>query len=289
MPDPTDLNFSLLSRRSMQRFHSAAAFRLHVFQRARLAINQSGASPMHTSFLTSERAHAASRHFPDGRSLSPASSNPPLNTDGIPDVGKPVAFAKRQIVFHHGDPATHLYWVQDGAVMVQQYLEDGRRQLVDVVLAGGICGFSRQQVYSATCETLQPTILRACRKSELERHGELGWAVSHQIERQLCAAQEHALALGRMTAQEKVCVLLCRFAGKRPIATLEKHFGGLDFHIQLPMTRGEIGDYLGLSLETVCRTLTDLQRKGVIGIGQHHGDIAIFNMKRLQHLAGTSE
>lgn len=244
---------------------------------------------MHTSLLTSERATAAYHHVTDGKILSLPSLDAPLSADGIPNLGKPVSFAKRQIVFRHGDPATHLYWVEEGAVTVQQYLEDGRRQLVDLVLAGGICGFSKQQVYSATCETLQPSVLRVCRKSELERHSELGWAVSHQIERQLCAAQEHALALGRMTAQEKVCVLLSRFVGKRPIATLEKHFGGLDFHIQLPMTRGEIGDYLGLSLETVCRTLTDLQRKGVIGIGQHHGDVVVHSMKRLQRLAGTSE
>jgi CRP/FNR family nitrogen fixation transcriptional regulator len=61
------------------------------------------------------------------------------------------------------------------------------------------------------------------------------------------------------------------------------------FQIQLPMTRGEIGDYPGLSLETVCRTLTELQRKGVIGIGRHHGDEVIHSLKRLKRLCSACE
>jgi CRP/FNR family transcriptional regulator len=208
---------------------------------------------------------------------------------GVPDIGKQLSFGKRQIVCHHGDPATHLFWVEQGAVMVQQYLEDGRRQLVEIVLPGGICGFSQQNLYSATCETLQPSVLRACRKSELERHGELGWVVEHQVERQLCAAQAHSLALGRMTAQERVCALLSRFAEHRRTSRFERPSDGLNVHIQLPMTRGEIGDYLGLSLETVCRTLTDLQRKGIIEIGRHHGDVMIQSVKRLKRLGGGAE
>ncbi len=212
-----------------------------------------------------------------------------LTNLGIPDFGAQLTFAKRQIVCRHGDPATHLFWVEHGAVMVQQYLEDGRRQLVEIVLPGGICGLSQHQLYSATCETLQPSVLRACRKSELERHGELGWVVEHQVERQLCAAQEHALGLGRMTAQERVCALLSRFANQRPMLHFERQTHGPGLSIQLPMTRGEIGDYLGLSLETVCRTMTDLQRKGVITIGRHHGDVIIQSVKRLKRLGGACE
>jgi CRP-like cAMP-binding protein len=172
---------------------------------------------------------------------------------------------------------------------VQRYLEDGRRQLVEIVLPTGICGFSEHHVYSATCETLQPSVLRACRRSELERHPELGWVVEHQVEQQLCAAQEHALRLGRMTAQEKVCALIFKFVGQRSTARFERPSDGLALHIQLPMTRGEIGDYLGLTLETVCRTMTDLQRKGVITIGRHHGDVMIQSVKRLKRLGGSSE
>lgn len=59
-------------------------------------------------------------------------------------------------------------------------------------------------------------------------------------------------------------------------------------NLHLPMTRGEIGDYLGLSLETVCRTLTDLKRKGVIEIGSHHGDVVVNSLRRLKRLGRSS-
>lgn len=246
---------------------------------------------MQINRITGDRASLVEPVGPPGGALSGAKPGLPLhglvNVLGIPDIGKQLIFGKRQIVCHHGDPATHLFWVEQGAVMVQQYLEDGRRQLVEIVLPGGICGFSQNDLYSATCKTLQPSILRACRKSELERHGELGWAVEHQVERQLCAAQEHALALGRMTAHERVCALLSRFAERRHMSRFERPSDGLNVRIQLPMTRGEIGDFLGLSLETVSRTLTDLQRKGMITIGRHHGDVVIHSVKRLKQLGGA--
>jgi CRP/FNR family transcriptional regulator, anaerobic regulatory protein len=208
---------------------------------------------------------------------------------GIPPVGKSLSFAKRQIVFHQGDSATHLYWVEEGAAMVQQYLEDGRRQLVEIVLPGGICGFSPHETYSATCETLQPSVLRACRRTELEQHAELGWQIEHQAERQLCALQEHALSLGRMTAQERVCALLAQFAAQHPSPGFRPGLDGGRLPLHLPMTRGEMGDYLGLSLETVCRALTELQRRGVIEIGRSHGDVAIRSLRRLKRLAGASD
>jgi CRP/FNR family transcriptional regulator, nitrogen fixation regulation protein len=248
---------------------------------------------MHVSRITSHQASPAEPAGLPGRTLRRSQPGVQLHVGvnglGIPDIGTQLTFGKRAIVCHHGDPATHLFWVEQGAVMVQHYLQDGRRQLVGIVLPGGICGFSQQNLYSATCETLRPSVLRACRRSELERHGELGWVVAHQVERQLCAAQAHALALGRMTAQERLCALLSRFAAYRPTSRFERPSDGLNVHIQLPMTRGEIGDYLGLSLETVCRTLTDLQRKGILEIGRHHGDVVIQSVKRLNRLGGASQ
>lgn len=197
-----------------------------------------------------------------------------------------LVLGKREIVYHHGDPATHLFRVEQGAAMVQQYLEDGRRQLVEIVLAGGFCGIASHETYTATCETLEASVLKSFRKAELERHPELGWQVGQQIEAQLCDLQEHALTLGRMTAQERVSNLLVKFA-RRHHAARTAWSPNAALNIHLPMTRGEVGDYLGLSLETVCRTLTELQRKKVITIGPHHGDIAVHNLQYLNRLAGS--
>jgi CRP-like cAMP-binding protein len=203
-----------------------------------MPVDQIGASPMHLNPEIHDRRTAAAPNAPEGEFLQPVLPLAVADELGIPDFGNQPTFAKRQILCHHGDPATHLFRVEQGAVMVQQSLEDGRRQLV---------------------------------------------------ERQLCAAQEHALSLGRMTAQQRVCALLSRFAGLRPMSRFERPSDDRGFQIQLPMTRGEIGDYLGLSLETVCRTLTELQRKGVIGIGRHHGDVVIHSLKRLKRLCSACE
>ena len=208
---------------------------------------------------------------------------------GIPAIGRQSHFTKRQTVFKHGDPATHLFWVEQGAVMIQQYLKDGRRQLVEIILPGDIRGFSRGQTYGANCETLEPSVLRVCCKKELERCTEFSWLIVRQVERQLCAMQEHALGLGRMTAQERVCALLLKLVGTKFEDPKYLYFhisGALNLHIQLPMTRGEIGDYLGHSLETVCRTMTELQRNSVIEIGQNHRDVVICGFQRLKKLAG---
>lgn len=244
---------------------------------------------MQSNPATPEVQTAGIRDEFDDRALPPGLAAARISSLGVPDLGNLQTFTRRQVVCHHGDPATHLFWVERGAVMVQQYLEDGRRQLVDIVLPGGICGLAHDRVYAATCETLQPSVLRACRKSELERHAELGWVVEHQVERQLCAAQEHALGLGRMTAHERVCALLSRFVGQHAKLRTERPSDDLCVSIQLPLTRGEIGDYLGLSLETVCRTMADLQRKGLITIGRHHGELVIHNARRLKRLGGSCD
>jgi CRP-like cAMP-binding protein len=98
--------------------------------------------------------------------------------------------------------------------------------------------------------------------------------------------QQHALALGRMTVQERVCTLLVTLMdAKQSFAAKDVNYGG-PHHIHMPMTRAEIGDYLGLSLETVCRTVTDLRRKNVIRIGHHHGDVTIVQTIRPRQLAG---
>ena len=212
-------------------------------------------------------------------------------------IGHKLSLPKRSVVFHHGDPATHFYVVEHGTVSLQQYLDDGRRQLVEIILPGGVCGFAPDDVYHATCETLEPAVLTAIRKAEAHQHPELCHQLQHMVETQICMLQQHALALGRMTAQERVCALLVTFidaksksagmsAGMSPGngACREQHL-----EIHMPMTRAEIGDYLGLSLETVCRTLTELQRMEVIEIGRHHGDIAIRAASRLRKLAGSCD
>ncbi len=190
-----------------------------------------------------------------------------------------VKLDRHSSLFHAGDNATRLFEVESGALLVYILLSDGRRQVVEIVLPGGICGFSSGDFYTTNCEAVLQTVLRAYRKTDLNRSESLKNHIFLKAELQLCQMHEHAVSLGRKTAQERVATLLSRFVSH---ADLQENFS---LNIDLPLTRGEIGDYLGLSLETVCRTLTALQRRGVISIGRRHGEIVIPNPSHLHRLA----
>jgi CRP-like cAMP-binding protein len=196
-----------------------------------------------------------------------------------PDIGKPIKFKKHAPIFYAGDEATKLFEVISGAVMVYVLLVDGRRQVVDIVLSGGICGFSLKNTYISNCETLENSSIRIYHKRDITNSEELRSKILDKAEMQLCQMHEHALSLGRKTAEERVATLLARFSEH---GTISKYHCTT---IELPLTRGEMGDYLGLSLETVCRVLASLQKQGVIEIGRRHGEIIIVSLARLRRIA----
>lgn len=197
-----------------------------------------------------------------------------------------MTYLKHQTVFRVGDPATRLFEVIEGAVMVYQLLDDGRRQVVDLVLPGGICGFSSSGHYASTGEALKWCLVLGHAKSDVACTDALRQKLAASAEQHICRLHQHALTLGRKTAEERVCTLLMRFAeaniGFEDQDGLAPRGGLL---LDLPMTRGEMGDYLGLSLETVCRTLSDMQQKAVIEIGRKQGEVRICNLRRLRTLA----
>lgn len=197
-------------------------------------------------------------------------------------VGRRKQIGKRETLFHQGDPATHLFRIDEGTVALEQYLEDGRRQLVELLLPGDICGLSTDGAYSATGIALQPTRLVAASMAELEQHPRLGWAIMRQLQAQLSTSHAHLLAVGRMDATGRVATLLNRFASLHAPAEADRAQGSIALHI--PLTRGEMGDYLGLSLETVCRIMSELERSGILEIGRHHGDVNILDIGKLQRL-----
>jgi CRP/FNR family transcriptional regulator len=192
---------------------------------------------------------------------------------------------KREALFRQGDPATHLFRIVAGAVAVEQFLEDGRRQLVELLLPGDVCGLASGEGYAATGVALMPVTFHAASLAELERQPWLGWELAHQLKAQLCAAHEHVLAVGRMGALERVCSLLVRLSRLHPKVAAEPEMKG-PVEIHIPLTRGEMGDYLGLSLETVCRVMSDLERRGFIEIGSRHGDVRIHDLRRLKRSIG---
>lgn len=194
-----------------------------------------------------------------------------------------IKLAKHRLVFFAGDPVDRFYEVESGAVMIYRMLDDGRRQLVEVVFAGGLFGLSAGEVHESCCETLTPSVLRSYKGSELERSERLRANVVRQLQVQLSKVHDHVVSLGRKTAEERVCALivrLCEAEQRNPSAACS---------ITLPMSRGEIADYLGLTLETVCRTLNDIARRNLVEMGARKNAIVVPDLGRLRKAACCNE
>jgi len=164
-------------------------------------------------------------------------------------------------IFREGDPSLHLYSISHGAVKLYKLLSDGRRQITAFLFPGDFFGLSKKGGYVYTAEAMTPSILCRFPRRKLEvlfddipllEKRLLGATIY-----ELAAAHEQMLLLGRKTAREKVATFIC---------TLAQRLGGAEpavmFH--LPMSRSDIADYLGLTIETVSRTLTSFKREGLV-------------------------
>ncbi|MER8373938.1 helix-turn-helix domain-containing protein [Mesorhizobium sp. M1406] len=154
-------------------------------------------------------------------------------------------------IYAQGEKAGALYQVEFGAVRIYRLLADGRRQISAFHLAGETFGFEADTTHHFFAEAINATAVRVLRLNA-------GADMSHQLLplalKGLTRAQEHLLVLGRQNAIERVAAFLVDIAERQ---------GGLR-QVELPMSRMDIGDYLGLTIETVSRVFTRLKDKGVI-------------------------
>jgi CRP-like cAMP-binding protein len=196
------------------------------------------------------------------------------NTDPLDDIpSTQLVFGRHEAIFREGDPAQRFFEVKQGSVILYKLLLDGRRQVVDFVRPGGICGFSLNGEYDATCEALKGAILIAYEKADLPKSTPMQLRLCRLIESHVTGLHDHAVSLGRRTATERLGKFLMTLADSGGPAC--DRYSNETVTINIPMTRAEMADYLGLSLETVCRTLTELDRRGIVKIGRSHGDLVI--------------
>jgi CRP-like cAMP-binding protein len=179
---------------------------------------------------------------------------------------------KHRSLFRAGEKAEHFFEVESGAVMVHRNLRDGRRQLVEIVFPGGFCGLTTGDRHESDCETLTPTVVRSYQKAELTRSHRFCGHVLERLQRQLLSLHDHIVALGRLTAEERVCTFVLRLL-ESEASTVESGGPTMQYSVSLPLIRSEIADYLGLTLGTVCRTFTDLQRRNLLAPGGNKSEI----------------
>lgn len=179
----------------------------------------------------------------------------------------PTRFTKGKTVFSEGSAALHFYEVVSGTVRTSQLLKDGRRQIDAFHLKGDIFGFEASSLHPVGAEAVEDVTLRIYQRSQLERmmseDYEFAQRVVAAMMRAIERAQSHMLLLGRKSALERIATFLLDMSGRLSEMS----------HLDLPMSRSDIADHLGLTIETVSRTLTQLERKGVIELSHRRSII----------------
>jgi len=185
-----------------------------------------------------------------------------------------------------GEPATAFFNITGGTAKLYKLLPDGRRQIVGFVGVGHFLGLAVSDTYAFTAEAMEP--VKYCRfsRASLRRLLDDFPAMEKKLlavaSNELVAAQEQMLLLGRKTARERVASFLMAQARLGVVCMAPRS------HFTLPMTRGDIADYLGLSIETISRTLTKLRTEG---LSEFSGatDIVVKNRMAMERIADASE
>lgn len=181
-------------------------------------------------------------------------------------LAQTMTYTAKSTLFMQGEPADHLYTVTDGVVRLYKLLPDGRRQIIGFALPGDFLGLG---IGTSTHHKLSADAVDAVTMCRFARgpFEELLGRKPHFLARlhdltthQLTIAQDRMVLLGRQTAEERVVSFLLQLRDRWA------RILGTTVHVPLPMGRQDIADFLGLTIETVSRTLTALARNGMIVI-----------------------
>ena len=195
-------------------------------------------------------------------------------------------FPAHGVVFFEGDPAKNIYEVADGSVMLYKLLPDGRRQVVEILGPGDLFGVPAGDVYDTSAETLTETLVHMISRKDAESSNDIQEHMKKCLVSQVQNLHEHAVLLGRKSAHERVASFLMRFVPSRGDFGCIGPQGDEDQSVvTLHMTRQEIADYLGLTIETVSRVLSDMKRRKVITM-EKQDRIRVMNVCGLCHLTG---
>ncbi|MCB1508342.1 MAG: helix-turn-helix domain-containing protein [Hyphomicrobiaceae bacterium] len=193
-----------------------------------------------------------------------------------------------EALFFEGDPAERVFEVAEGSAMLYKLLPDGRRQVVEVLGPGDMFGFDVVGVYDCTAESLTPCIVHAIERRDIETAPALQEHLTRCVLAKLHAMHDHAVLLGRKSAFERVASFLIRFVPQRGVLGCVGPTAGEEDTrtVELPMTRQEIADYLGLTIETVSRVFSDMRRRGLISL-EKHDRVMIRDVCSLCRCSGT--
>ena len=208
----------------------------------------------------------------------------PLDAAGLDDVlaeAVQLTHGPRDMLFGEGDKAAHVFTLVQGTAKLTRLLPDGREQVLGFRFAGDVLGYTGAEHYPFAAQLL--TTAQVCRLERRRLDGLLRRYPARERRlldlcvQELAATQEQLVTVGRRTAEARVAAFLLSLAeaGRR-----RHHPGGV---LDMPMTRADIADFLGLTLETVSRTLTAFRRRGWVR-EPSHGRVELLRREALLEL-----
>jgi CRP/FNR family transcriptional regulator len=213
------------------------------------------------------------------RSLDPAI------LDDVLGEAEQLTLAPRRMLFNEGDRAGHVFTLVHGTAKLARLLPDGREQVLGFRFSGDVLGYTGAERYPFAAQLLTPS--NVCRLERrrldelLHRYPALERRLLDLCMQELAATQEQLVTVGRRTAEARVAAFLLSLAetGRR-----RNLVGSV---LGMPMTRGDIADFLGLTLETVSGTLTAFRRRGWVR-EPAHGRMEILRRNVLAELTDGS-
>ena len=221
-----------------------------------------------------------------GRSLGVCSPLDDLRLAHLLALGGRRHWAKREFIYRADDPVQMIYKITKGIVAESRMLDDGRRQIVGIRATGDLCGYPENRgrhLFSGEALTAVEACAFDGRKFHalIAGHVDLACALAGDTSRRLERASENLTVMGQLNSTERVAHFLVEIGelnASRHVATDP---------LKLHLTRQEIGDYLGLTLETVSRSFTKLRNLHIVALVGADA-VAILDRKRLCALAQTS-
>ncbi len=215
------------------------------------------------------------------RALSVCSALDGDELEALDRLARHVAFDARATLFEQDEASEAVFNITGGSVRLYKLLPDGRRQIVGFALPGDFLGLSMSDRNAFSADAL--SAVSACQfprqlfSDLLDEKPHLLRRLHTMASHELSLAQDQMVILGRRTAEEKVVAFLMG---------LRKRWSRIDgstVHVPLPMTRQDIGDFLGLTVETVSRMLTKLAREKALVIVPD--GVRLLDLPRLEALA----
>jgi CRP/FNR family nitrogen fixation transcriptional regulator len=192
-------------------------------------------------------------------------------------VATEFTYRKDEEIYGEDEPAEYVYQIIRGAVRTYKLLSDGRRQIGAFHLPGDVFGLESGTTHRLAAEAIMDTTVRLVKRSSLEQAANGNVQVARKLwgitAGELRHAENHMLLLGRKNAMERVANFLLEMDRRLAVAGM----------MALPMCRRDIGDYLGLTLETVSRALSQLHGEGVLGFSGAR-QIVLRNRQRLRSM-----